>query len=240
MIHASHLFKIYRKSYHVLIAFGILILPIVFILVAGRIGHLSAQILIVSIAVSLLRLTFAYLVSLFLAIVLAVLFGQGRLAGFFVPVFDLFQNIPSFALIPVFIVLFGKTNTMAILFAITSMLWPILFYILGAFRNVRTELNEAATLFGAIGYKRAIYYLIPLSYQSMIIGSIVSISIGWEAIIGIELISLASGIGSFLNSISSANQSELIFGVISLLLVVFSINKLVWMPLLRKAQSYGE
>jgi len=240
MVHSSHIFRIYKKRVHILITFGILVLPILFILFAGKISNLSTHSLILGLGISLTRLAIAYLVSLVLAIFLAVLLGQGKLGNFFVPVFDLLQNMPSFAMIPIFILLLGRTDTMAILFAITSMLWPILFYVIGSFRNARTELNEAATLFGATGWKRVIHYLIPLSFPSILIGSLVSVSIGWEAIIGIELIGLNNGIGIFLNSVPPDQKNVLILGIISLLLVVFSINKLVWMPLLRKSQSYGE
>lgn len=240
MIHTSHRFKIYKKRAHILITFGVLILPIVFILLIGQISEISTRALIAGIGISLFRLITAYFISLGLAIILAVFLGHGRLGDFFVPVFDLFQNLPSFALIPVFLILFGPTNKMAIIFTVTSILWPILFNILGAFRTVRTDLNEAAAVFGAKGLKKIIFYLIPLSFPGIIIGSIIGLSIGWEAIIGIEIIGLNNGIGNFLNAASTNNQQVLLFGVIALLLVVFSINKLIWTPLIRKSQSYGE
>jgi ABC-type nitrate/sulfonate/bicarbonate transport system permease component len=235
-----HSFKIYKKWTHVLIVFCIIILPIAFILLAGSISQISTNALIAGLGLSAFRLLIAYAISLFLAILLAVTLGHGKLGDFFVPVFDIFQNLPSFALIPVFVILFGYTNKMAILFIASSVLWPILFSILSALRTAKTDYNEAATIFGATGFKRIWHYLIPLSFPAIITGSIVGISIGWEAVIGIEIIGLSNGIGSFLSFAAQFDKQLLMLGIITLLLLVFSINRLVWMPLLKRSQLYAE
>ncbi len=240
MAHYSHNLKIYKKWTHVLIVFCIIILPIVFILLVGQISQISTHALILGLGLSFYRLLVAYAISLVLGIMLAVTLGHGKVGDFFVPIFDLFQNLPSFALIPVFVILFGYTNKMAILFVASSVLWPILFSILSALRTAKTDYNEAATIFGATGLKRVLHYLIPLSFPAIITGSIVGISIGWEAVIGIEIIGLSNGIGSFLNSAAQADKQLLTLGIITLLLLVFSINRLVWMPLLKRSQLYAE
>lgn len=239
MVHSSHGFRIYKKRAHILITFGILIAPLLFIFLAGKVSHFSAVMLYRELILSFFRLAAAYFISLFLALVLAIALGRGKLSDFFVPVFDLLQNLPSFALIPVFVLALGRTNVMAVAFAASAMLWPILFYILTAMRTARVDLEEVAAIFGASGFKRVFYYLVPLSFSSIITGSIVGISIGWEAIIGIEIIGLYNGIGFFLNNAGDDHQI-LTLGIVALLLVVFCINKLVWVPLLKKAQLYAE
>lgn len=238
MIHTGRHFRIYRKRTHLFFAFVVIILPLLFIFLVGRISHISSLALISSLGLSLYRLIIAYFLSLVLAVILASFFGHGRLGNFFVPVFDIFQNLPSFALIPVFIILFGNTNEMAIIFAASSMVWPLLFNMLGAIHNVRVDLTEAAEIFGAIGWRKIWYFYLPLSFPALITGSMVAVSIGWEAIIGIEIISLANGIGTFLNSAS--DKLILAFGIIALLLVVYAINKLIWTPLIKKTQIYAE
>jgi NitT/TauT family transport system permease protein/sulfonate transport system permease protein len=241
MAHAFHGFKVYKKRVHIFIAFGVIILPIVFIFLAGRISELSVHALLVGLGLSLYRLGFAYAISLVLGVSLAVLFGLGKLGDFFVPVFDVLQNLPSFALIPVFVILFGYTNMMAIIFTASSILWPVLFNVVSALRTAKTDFNEAATIFGATGAKRIFNYYIPLSFPAILTGSIVGIAIGWEAVIGIEIIGLSSGIGTFLSAASkTGGRSILLLGIIALLLVVFSINRLVWTPLIKKSRLYGE
>lgn len=240
MAHGFHSFRVFKRGTHVLIVFTILILPLAFIFLAGRISQIATRDLLSDLGLSLIRLSLAYAVSLIAGVGLAVLFGGGKLGDFFVPLFDVLQNLPSFALIPLFIIIFGHTNLMAVIFAASSMLWPILFYVLNSLKTAKIEFNEAATIFGATGMKRIFNYLIPLSFPAIITGSIVGISIGWEAIIGIEIIGLPNGIGVFLNSQAGGNHQTLFFGTIALLLVVFSINRLVWMPLIKRTQLYGD
>lgn len=239
MAHGFHTFRVFKSGVHISIVFLILALPLIFIFLAGRINQIDARTLFSDMGLSLFRLILAYGLSLIVGLGLAFLLGRGKLGDFFVPIFDVLQNLPSFALIPLFIILLGRTNKMAIIFAASSMLWPILFYVLNALKTARVEFNEAATIFGATGTKRIFSYLIPLSFPAIVTGSIVGISIGWEAIIGIEIISLSNGIGAFLNARSGTHNQTLIFGIIALLLVVFSINRLVWMPLIKKTQLYG-
>src|SRR5438105_3498793 len=102
MIHTSHGVRIYRRWFHVLIAFGVLILPIAFIFFGGWISHLSVRDLGLSLTLSGYRLLLAYALSTAIALLLALTLGQGAAGDFFIPVFDLLQNLPSFALIPVF------------------------------------------------------------------------------------------------------------------------------------------
>jgi ABC-type nitrate/sulfonate/bicarbonate transport system permease component len=151
------------------------------------------------------------------------------------------QNVPSFALIPVFALAFGFTDLMAVIFIASSAVWPILFNILTALRTAKSDENEAATIFGARGWKRIIHYSIPLSFPSIITGSIIAIAIGWEAVIGLEIIGYHDGIGVLLNNASLANNQSLMVGAIGLLLFfVFIINRVIWLPLINRTHMYAE
>lgn len=241
MVHSSHGLKVYSRTHHVLIALGVLLLPVLFLFFIGGLSHVHMQDLLHGIGLSLYRLVLGYFIALTIGATIAILVGWSPLATSLVPIFDVLQNIPSFALIPVFALFLGYTNIMAIVFAATSIIWPILFYVLNALRTARTELNEAATVFGATGTKRIFHYLIPLSFPAIVTSSIVGISIGWEAIIGIEIIGFKNGVGVFLNQASAlGDKTTLLVGILAILILVFSINKLIWMPLLKKTQLYAE
>ena len=195
-----------------------------------------------ALSLSLFRLVIAYFISLIIAVIIAVSVSSNKIGDSLIPVFDLLQNLPSFALIPIFVLWLGYTNIMTIVFAATSILWPILFYMLHALKTVARDEEDAAKIFGAKGLKKILFFSLPVAFPSIVTGSIVGFSIGWEAIIGVEIIGLSSGIGPFLN-VSSGTvgyDKTLILGISALLLVVFLINRLVWMPLLKKSQLYGE
>ena len=237
IVHGFHIIK--HKYYAPIIMIGLCVLLMALFLL-GKIGGVSSAQLYIGLGLSLYRIMLAYALSLVLALGIALMVGQSKAGDFLIPVFDLLQNLPSFALIPLFIAVFGYTNLMVIAFAATSILWPILFYVLHALKTAREDLNDAASVFGAIGWKRARYYLLPLSFSAAVTGSIVGFSVGWEAVIGVEIIGLSSGIGVFLNNSLASNQQAFALGLVALLLVVFIINRLLWMPLLKRSQMYAE
>lgn len=239
MSHIAHGFKISKKNYSLAIFVLTLLVPVISLVIIGHISQIALNDIFLNILVSLLRLLGGYLISLVLAVALALLIDQSKLGEIAIPVFDLMQNLPSFALIPIFATIFGYTNFMAIVFAATSIIWPILFYVLNAIKTAPKDLNNASYIFGARGLKRALFYYLPLSFPAIITGSIVGFSIGWEAIIGMEIIGLNNGIGSLLNNSISQSKPFFALGLTALLVLVFIINRLVWMPLLKKAQNYA-
>ncbi len=231
-------FHLTKKRKHIFTTSFVLIsIAVIFSYIIIISGDNAGQ-LINSLMLSLFRLVSAYAISLVVATIVAIFISNSRFGDMMIPIFDLLQNIPSFALIPLFIYWFGYTNIMTIIFAATSILWPILFYVLHSLKTVRRELDDAAKIFGAVGIKRVLYFLMPVAFPSLVTGSIVGFSIGWEAIIGVEIIGLASGIGQFLNTPVGNNNNQ-ILGISALLIIVFLINRLIWMPLLRKSQLYA-
>lgn len=182
------------------------------------------------------RLAIAYGIALLLGVVIALLVGWTSLTDVLFPVFDVLQNIPSFALIPFFIYFLGYTDMMIILFAVSSIIWPILFSVLSAIKNTHADLNDAATIFGARGWRRIPYYLSPLSFPAILTGSIVGIAIGWESVIGSEIITSISGFGDFIKTASATGITPVaIAGMLVILVLVFVINRLVWTPLLAES-----
>ena len=181
------------------------------------------------------RLALAYGIALVIGVVIALVVGWSPFTDLLFPVFDVLQNVPSFALFPLFIYFLGYTNQMIILFAVSSIVWPILFAILTAIKSAHKDLNDAATIFGANGISRITAYLAPLSFPALLTGSIVGIAIGWESVIGAEIISNASGFGAFIKHVDAAGVSPTaIAGALAILVIVFVINRLIWAPLLNE------
>ena len=210
--------------------------------VTGAFASVAWPTLLAAVLQTTYRLAFAYVIALVLGVVIALVVGWSPLSDFLFPFFDVLQNIPSFALIPLFIYFFGYTSEMIILFAVSSIIWPILFAVLTTIKSAHSDLNDAATIFGALGVKRIYYYLAPLSYPAMLTGSIVGIAIGWEAVIGAEIITSVTGFGDFIKAASASGISQaMIAGTFTILIIVFVLNRLVWAPLLAEsAKRYAE
>jgi len=235
-----HGFYLTRKRKHRRTTFLFLTIIVLIILTIGFYSGNSASMLLNALALSSFRLIVAYIISLIVAIIISVLVSSNRIGDSLIPLFDLMQNLPSFALIPIFVLWLGYTNLMIIVFAATSIVWPILFYMLHALKTVNRDKEDAAKIFGATGFKKMIFFSLPVAFPAAVTGSIVGFSIGWEAIIGVEIIGLSNGIGTFINNSSNAGGKGLILGLTALLLLVFVINRVVWLPLLKKTQLYAE
>ena len=218
-----------------MVTFIVVILPVLFSLVILPLSHINAGTFLKDLGISALRLIIAYAISLFVALAAALLLIEGRLGAFFLPLFDVLQSFPSFALLPLIILWFGKSDLTVITFLVVTIIWPLLFAIISSMKTVREDWEEAATVFGARGWKRLAYFSLPISYPGIVTGSIVSLGDGWDSVIGAEIIVglQAAGLGNFF---TQAGSTQLIlFGVLAMLLFIFAINKILWLPLLEKS-----
>lgn len=235
-----HLIKIYKKRWHLGLTFLIIILPFLFIILFARITGVQASQIIADLSASTFRIAAAYVISVVLAFFLAVFLGQGKAGNFFLPVFDVLQSFPSFALLPLFLLWFGPGSTSVIIFLVITMLWPILFSALSSIHMIRSDLEEAAYIFGARGLKKIWAFTVPVALPGLVVGSLVGLGEGWEAIVGAEIIGLTGGIGKFLGDASAAADIKILsFGIAALLLFLFTINKLILLPILRKSHEYS-
>ncbi|HYU64644.1 MAG TPA: hypothetical protein VEK36_00025, partial [Candidatus Paceibacterota bacterium] len=95
-----------------------------------------------------------------------------------------------------------------------------------------SDWQEAVAVSGLSGSAYVRYFLWPVSLPGLITGSIVGLGDGWEALIATEIIvRIKTGVGSFFQSFAN-NPTMTFFGIFGFLLLIFSINKLVWLPLL--------
>lgn len=209
---------------------------------SGYFDHVAWTPLIEAVLLTTYRVVVAYAIAVVLGVAIALLVGWSPFTDFFFPVFDILQNLPSFALIPLFIYFLGYSDLMVILFAVSSILWPILFATLTSIRSAHKDLNDAATIFGAHGLRRIPFYLAPLSFPAMLTGSIVGIAMGWESVIGAEIIANIVGFGAFIKNVDASGVSNMaIAGTLAILVIVFIVNRLIWAPLLSESsRRYAE
>jgi ABC-type nitrate/sulfonate/bicarbonate transport system permease component len=190
---------------------------------------------------SLSRITIAYLIALVISLVLALLITtKEKVENIFLPIFDVLQSFPSFALFPALIVALRSSEVIIISVLVITIIWPIMFSIISGIKNRREDLEEAATIFGAKGLKRIIHFTLPELAPSIVTGSIVGWGEGWEFIVGAELLVKTNiGIGNYLGFLGTTRQNTLLaFGILILLFLLFILNKLLWLPLLTKTTKY--
>lgn len=206
-------------------------------------ANLDSRALFDGFIASTLRMTLAYVIALVISLLFALLVSVNQtVENIFLPILDVLQSFPSFALFPLLVhALKNSPEVVIIGVLVIATIWPIFFALVGGIKNRRQDLEEAATIFGAIGVRRLLFFTFPTLLPAIVTGSIVGWGDGWELIIGAELLVRAQvGIGSYLGILGDSGQNTLLaFGIVILMLLLFIINKVVWLPLLHRSTEYS-
>lgn len=234
----NHYVKIYHRKSHLVMTFVVIILPFLFTLISPMLPFAAKFAFLNDLLASTWRIGVAFLISVVLALIFGITLSRGKIGNFFLPVFDVMQSFPTFALLPLAVTFIGANSLTVILFLVITIIWPILFTIISSQKLIKSEWEEAATIFGAKGWRRWIHFYFPISYPALITGAIVGLGNGWEAVIGGEIVIglKGYGLGSFFDH-NAASGPIVFFGVLAFLLFIFSLNKLIWLPLLERAHK---
>ena len=199
------------------------------------------------------RLAAAYFLAIIVAIPLAIAVTHNEtLEAFFLPVFDILESIPILALFPVIILLFIQFNFLngaAIFILFLSMLWNIVFTLVGALKLIPKDIVDAAKVFDIRGFAYVRRVILPALVPQLVTGSILAVAQGWNLIIVAEVLHTyipngtpaqdLFGVGSILVS-AAANAQNGVFLTAVFVMVVFIalLNFFVWQKLLHYAQRF--
>ncbi len=215
-------------------------------LVRGQINQVPT-----ALAASFGRIVLAYLLSLAIALPLAVyLVRRPRAYRVGLPMVEVIASVPATALFPLFIFAllpYIGFQGAAILMLITGMLWYLFFNILSGLRAIPPDLDEAARSFGL---PRKEYYrrlVLPALFPALITGSITAFGGGWNTLIVAEFLQYGPsyhfqvlGIGALIdvgNYIDPGHSGYPLMAValFTMVLTVVAVNELLWKPLYRRA-----
>jgi NitT/TauT family transport system permease protein len=228
------------SKWQILSSLILLGMPFLFLLGFARSFGLKASSLFADLGVSSLRLAIAYVIAVTLAWVSAAAFHRGRGAAVVLPLFDVLQSFPTFAALPLATLVWGRSNVTVVVFLVLTVIWPIFFSIISSLRLVKQDWVEAVEMsrIGRWDYIRL--FLLPVSIPGLITGSIVGLGEGWEALVATEIVvQIPNGLGNFFQS-HAAEVPVTALGILGLLLFIFSMNKLLWLPLLERGHRMME
>lgn len=224
--------KIYQSRTHLIITLIFLIFPFLFFLIFAETFHIPSIKLFSDISESLIRIIIAYIVAAFFGWLFAVSFFQGKKAAIALPIFDVLQSFPTFAALPLATYFLGASNFTVISFLVITIIWPIFFSVISSLKLIQKDWEDVIQISGLKGWKYLVYFLWPVSITGLITGSIIGLGEGWEALVATEIIiGVKNGLGGFFDTFSK-NPAITGFGILGLLILIFSINKLIWLPLL--------
>ena len=231
---------IYRSKWHLAATAFFLLAPFAYLLFFSRITNITAGRLLADVGVSVSRVAAAYIISLFLAWGFAILFYRGKRSALALPIFDVLQSFPTFAALPLAVSYWGATEFTVVFFLIFAIIWPIFFSVLSSLKLMKHEWEEAVAIAGLSGSDYLRLLVIPVSIPAAITGSLIGLGDAWEAIVATEVIVRNPiGLGSFFTQFST-NPEITTFGILGFLILIFSINRLVWTPLLEWSHRYVE
>lgn len=224
--------KIYHSHKHLLITLIIVALPFAFLIFFSEVTNVTTGELVYDAIISLARIFIAYLIAALLGWLCAAIFYRGRLANVALPFFDVLQSFPTFAALPIAVAYLGPSHLTVIVFLIFAIIWPIFFSIISSLKLIRRDWDETVEISQLKGWNYLRYFLWPASAPGLIVGSIIGMGDGWEAMIATEIITgIKRGLGPFFQSFSH-NTTITIFGILGFLILIFAINKIIWLPLL--------
>ena len=232
MSKTKHRIKIYHSRLHLVFTIFFVVAPFIFLLTFAQLTSVATGVLFGDLFVSFLRLLVAYFIAVVIAWVLAISFFGGKRALIALPLFDVLQSFPTFATLPLAVYFWGASNFTVVFFLILTVIWPMLFSIIGSLRLIKHDWQEAVDMSGISGMTYLKKFIFPISIPGLITGSLIGLGEGWEALIATEIVVREKlGLGNFFLTYSS-NPKITFLGILGFLILIFSINKLIWTPLL--------
>lgn len=249
-----------RQRLYAFVIFPILLMALVFVVISkfGMRG-ISYQpavtwwFLVSALLVTFTRLFIAYAIALCLAIPLALLINHSPKAErVLLPLFDIIQSVPVLAFFPVIILFFvhyNFYNGAAIFILLVTMMWSIVFSVVGGLRVIPSDIKDAAKVFDLKGWKYIDRILLPAVVPYIVTGSLLAWAGGWNIIIVAEVLHTyipgatisvdLFGIGSVLVATASGGQPHNFFmALIVLIIFVGFLNFFVWQKLLKYAERF--
>lgn len=200
---------------------------------------------------SLLRVALGVGLSVALALPIASWisrFHRARVAA--TAVIQVLASVPATAFFPLIVVLVTWGLGMdagAVLLALTTMFWYVLFNVLGAALSIPKDLHEVAASLGLRGARYFGRVFVPAVAPSLVTGCVTAWGAGWNAMILCEYLEAGGkvlsvrGIGATLARATyvAGDMQVVATSLASMVLLIVLVNRLFWDPLyLRVATRY--
>ncbi|MGP8247657.1 MAG: ABC transporter permease [Bryobacteraceae bacterium] len=196
-----------------------------------------------------LRVTASLLLSLLWAVPAGVAIGfNPRLARVAQPLAQIAASVPATALFPVVLLalvhLGGGLGVGSIILMLLGTQWYILFNVIAGAMAIPSELREAASVFHFTRLQRWQTVILPGIFPYLVTGLVTASGGAWNASIVAEYfhfrgkIMTTLGLGAQISSATdSGNTLLLLLSTIVMAMLVVSVNRLVWKPLYRLAET---
>jgi NitT/TauT family transport system permease protein len=148
-------------------------------------------------AFTLYRVLFGFLLAIVVGLPLGILMARFKtIENFFLPLISALMPIPSFALVPLFMLWFGIGNTTTVLIVFYAATFPMVFNTWSGVRSVNPLWLRAAGAMGADEHRLFWKVIIPGASPFIITGMRQAFLRSWIAVVGAEMIAASDwGLG---------------------------------------------
>jgi sulfonate transport system permease protein len=189
-----------------------------------RSGELEANLLI-----SLQRLVAGVALGGAMGLPFGVLMAvSSRFESYVRPSFNLIRQVPSIALIPVFILVFGIGETFKILIVTKAAFYPIALSAYQAVRNLPTAYIEVARAYRLSRINLFWRVIVPATMPELITGLRLALGRSWGTLVVAELLSSESGIGQMMEFARQIFRMDILMaGLVVVGVVGFTLDRAI-------------
>lgn len=108
---------------------------------------------------------------------------------------NVLRPIPTIALIPIFIIVFGIGEKSNIAVIVVGSFWPMLLNTIAGIQSVDSKLLELAYVYRIKSSKTVFRIILPSAVTSMLTGLRLGLGTAWMSVVAAEMIGASSGIG---------------------------------------------
>ncbi len=205
------------------------------------------------VALSLARMTLAYVLSVIFTVVVGYAAARHRIASRLVPpALDVMQSIPVLSFLPA--VLIGVLTFVpgrpglevaSIILIFTGMVWNLTFSFYHSLLTIPPELFEASSMLQLSRWYRLTRVELPATVIGLVWNSVMSWAGGWFFLMASESFTLANraytlpGIGSYLARAAGDGNLRAVFaGLVALIAVVVMLDQVLWVPLIAWSRRF--
>jgi sulfonate transport system permease protein len=148
---------------------------------------------------SLLRLFSGYALGAVIGLALGVAMGLSRsVESYLSPLFQLIRQVPTIALIPAFILVFGIGETVKIVLVAKATSLPVALAAFEGVRDIQRSYFDVAAVYRARRLQLLRYVVLPATVPPILTGMRIALGRSWMVLIGAELLVSDSGMGQLM------------------------------------------
>lgn len=199
------------------------------------------------------RMVAAYTLSLLFTLLYGYAAARYRRAEpILLPLLDVLQSVPILSFLPVVLLSFSAilpqsvaAELASVVLIFTSQVWNLTFNWYQSLRTIPADLQEASLIFRLNAWLRFRNLELPFAAIGLLWNSMMSWAGGWFFLMAAEIFTVGDrdfrlpGLGAYLKEAATqGNVTAMVWGLVTLILVIVTLDQLVWRPLLAWAERF--